>query len=689
MADKPRKVLAYDDTGSSAVAVADSPKAEGQPRKVVPLDGLSLIKSPSPRYDLQGPDLTPQGQHGVLAEGANLASGAFPLIGGALGAVGGPGGAAVGAGTGAVVRDLVQSNMQGQPTPSFGQQALSFGTNAALAGVGGEVSSLAEGAFGSGIQGRLAAALANSVIGQGAKSTENIFSDQKSDTSAAALGKDALANLGFDIIGGKLVKTAVSHLTPEGRSSQPRTITLGEGMGQIREQARIGEGPVQPEGVPSKNRVELGTEGRKSIKENMKGVIQLERTQRKAFDDLHVKNNIVDIPQKGAEVDTGLKDAQGNSITRNEPKVATIEGPIYTNEATLKAVQFAPTISKFINGAEFESLTPYQQKRFKELDDNITKLITGTPKLNPGGTETSIPVLNYKTAKEMKTIISQTAGAKVSKTLAEGGLTELAKALDKDIDSSVANWKGGQSALQLLNEANATSKFKKDVFNKEILTRLHGKNSVTGQTDPRVEGDASQMFKKAYTSPEAAERMMNALGEENHGVLKQDYIDNQLTSKMHTKGKFTPENIINELEDPNSVSRTILSAPERNGMLRLMRAAKNSNVDGAGLKFHENMISIGVGKGAYLLGLKGGPGVAQAAQGAARIGTAEFFHSLQEKPELAEWASRLVKIPSNSTEGEILTKKLLRGLRGATVTVDVNGKEKEGELTETGKVKFF
>jgi hypothetical protein len=119
-----------------------------------------------------------------------------------------------------------------------------------------------------------------------------------------------------------------------------------------------------------------------------------------------------------------------------------------------------------------------------------------------------------------------------------------------------------------------------------------------------------------------------------------------------------------------------------------MRAAESSGgIKNKALSFQGNMVSLGAGALARLA--TGGVGPAANAAGTAvRIGTNELFHSLATKPELAEYASRLVKIPSDSTEGQLLMKKLMKGLRGSTVVVDVNGKEKEGEIQESGKVKF-
>lgn len=653
---------------------------------------IHLIKNPGLQLNPNGPQVRdsdlPQESMGKLT--GNYASETLPVLGGVLGSLVGPEGTAGGAGLGAVLRDLAQSKINDTPKPSVPAQIGTFGKNALLTGAGGKIAGAAAEAFPGSIESKLAAAIANGVFGQGVKATEAAVSGGQAETGPTALSKDVLANLGFDIVGGALVKRGVA-MTPAGKASKPETITLREAMGQLRERVAIGEGPLPVKTRPSASTAEQGLNARTSIQKKLKAVTELEKKQRKFFEENHRNSNILELPQKSEEIPTGVLDAQGNPITHTETTTTKVQGPIPTINATMLAADFAPGISKFMRGAEFEALTPGQQSQLKELDAHITKLISGTPTIDAQGNTTYVPVLDYETAKQMKSIISRTVGGQQFKTLAQGGLTKLAVALDKDIDAGVSNWRNGKEAKRLLDEMNATSKFKTTVYSKEIQDRIHGKDAVTGQIDSRnLEGDPSQMFDEAMSSPEAYNRFKESLGPENEHIAKLHYFDNVLTPKGFGTNfnKFKPREIINELEDPNSLSRTAMTANERNGIIRIMRTAEASGtIKDRALNFQGRMVGLGAGVLGRVAG--GGVGPGAAATGVlARIGTEEFFHAMIAKPESMEYANRLLKIPSGSTEAQLLTKKLMKALRGSTVTVDVNGKDTEGEILESGKIKY-
>lgn len=695
----------------AAVPIGKEPKLTLPDNKVqpIPKDGswpaTPLKLEPFKLSPKNSSDVENQpGYEGVGKTGIRLVNKGLPIIGGVLGAFGGPGGSMAGAGAGSVAAANIERYLnEGSDAKALtpGEQAITFGKNAALTGIGGKIAGLAAEAFPGPIQSRLAATLANTVFNQGARGAENVVGQTPEAPSPGTFGKDFATNTALDLVLGKLISSGVKR-TEAGRSELPTETTLPAGVNELRSRLQVGEGPLPQNASETRARStsEHGTGAQIVLKGNLETAKAVEKAAYKRFEDTHRDNNVIQIPQvKGYEPsvtapmlnpDGSRADVGGKPVvTPRKPIIeqTDIRGPIYTTDSTLKAARFKPTIDAFVKGPEFQSLPPFQQARFKQLSEMVDKLLAGTPTIGKDGQETKLPILEYDTAKEIKTIISQTVGGKSNKTLSEGGLTELAKSLDKDIDTSVSTmWKDGKKAQSDLDIAHDASSFKNTVFDAELKKRaIYGKDDK-GRVDIRKSADPEQVFKTAYKTQEGATKLLQQLGPENHAFIKGDYFDNKLLPLAFGKGqeKFNPRAIIDEFSNPNSPSRVILSANERNSISQFMKAAESSSPESSvnGLKIKDRIASIVIGQVAG--GATGIPGVRQTVN----IGTQQLLKAMLENPKIAEYSTRLVKTPSTSTQGQQLTKLLMRGLRGSEVTMVTDEGEKKGTITENGMVKF-
>jgi hypothetical protein len=181
---------------------------------------------------------------------------------------------------------------------------------------------------------------------------------------------------------------------------------------------------------------QLGGKAKTAITGNLAKARAIEKNAYDKFE-RHVDNNTVQFKKVVGYETSNVVGPDGKPIQIPKMEDVNIRGPIYTKNSTIAAADMKPQIEAFMQGPEFQILPEYQQTRFKQLNQSIDKLLTGTSVAQPNGQAIDIPVQEWQTAKEMKTIISQLVGGKTNKTFAEGGLTKLAKTLDEDIDESV------------------------------------------------------------------------------------------------------------------------------------------------------------------------------------------------------------------------------------------------------------
>jgi hypothetical protein len=619
----------------------------------------------------------------------------IPLVMGTAGSLIGPEGTAAGAFTGTLASKSLHKYIDSDKTPTSIPTQLQQGGEAALQSyIGGRVSSLAGEAFPGPVQSRFASAIGNSIVGQAYSKTRKAASEgydllvngrnpESSEGSGVQdFGTDVLKNLGMDF-GTSLLLKGVMPKQAETKTTLEKT--LGDQRFRLRLPGGTGPLPENSGSTPPESTQQLGAKAKTAITGNLAKSKAIEKNAYDNFEK-HVSNNVVSFKKITGYETSSVVGADGKPIQIPKIEDVNIRGPIYTKNSTIAAADMKPQIEAFMQGPEFQILPEYQQTRFKQLNQSIDKLLTGTSVAQPNGQAIDIPVQEWQTAKEMKTIISQLIGGKTNKTFAEGGLVKLAKTLDEDIDESVKNWKGGSNASTDLDTANAASKLRKTVFGMEIQKKIYGKDAQSGKTDVRVPGDDSEVFKTAYQSPEKFQRLLTSLGPENEHYLKQDYFDNELIPKGfgNNFSKFEPRKIIEELENPNSTSRLAMSSDQRNGLIRIMRAAETSGSGNFGMKIDSNNTSFALGAGTkFITGVPGSGAVV-------RVATKTLLNKLQETPEISNYAQQLIKMPVGNSQLPLLQKKIMQGLRGMEVMVDTgDGKEQKGTILDSGRIQFL
>lgn len=626
------------------------------------------------------------GQPSVAEELGHLASKAAPIAGamaiGPFGAV--PG--AIGAGIGALVEGHANAGYENRDYPA-GEQSVDFLRNAVLQHAG------------AGLAEEFGPAVAKASVPLKQYLLKTFFSGGKADqegiqeaidlglnpTVGQATGSKAANFLENNFAGGPKLKIQGE----QGKLLQSRADEISRSLGSKLDSGQ--QGPTLS-GAPT---TATGLQARTALEGNLAKSTAIEKAAYKKFETDHLaKNSISFNAPIGEEEASGLLDAQGQPVPgKQTTQQQVIQGPIYHTNSTIQAAKIKPTLDKLMEGADFQTLDPYQQADLKNLKTSVDRLTNGTSVMQ-NGQEIHVSVMDYNTAATMKSMLNKDYGGVINKNLQEGGLSSLAKTLDSDIDESVARWNDGKQALSDLNTAHSATALKRGTFRNEIQTKMYSRTGgPTSQLDTRIPGDPSKVFTDAYQSPEKADRLIKAMGPDNAGFIKGDYFDNQLRPKVFgTSGdEFNPKAAIDELNDPNSVTRNIYSSYERNSMLRFFKAANvvsPSDVSSShALAFKTGTFALTLGTSAAKVifggGLTGGAETAAVGIGL-EIGANSFTKNVLLNPRNAELASRLVKLPPTSDEAQAASKMLLKGLRGVQLTVG----GKPATVQESGKVKL-
>lgn len=591
---------------------------------------------------------------------------AMPVAGGIGGFLAaGPPGAVVGATTAGLVNDVADKGSPLTPGEALGSTALNAGTQL----VGGRM--LQALPVMKPLQERLAHAFMNTILQTGIREGSEEFSGQEQPpfdlgTKAIDFGKDFGLNLGFDVGMRGVAKGA--HRLVNGKVVSEPGVPLGEELARTREQ--IGPvGPSQQTGVPAQSRTTYGQQGQARVRGKL---AESEATEKALFDNFrkqHVGKNVETL-----DIVTGYDtqtDPGGNTIQVPRTRPRKIEGPIYTANTAKLAGEPLKQLDAFMKGEDFESLPPEMKTKYSEVRQALRKLVTGQ-KIVYQGQEINMPILEWETAKEIRTQIAAGAGGKATRNFSDELLTKIAKSLGDDINFSVGTgWRNGPQAMRALEMANSATELQKQTFNKEIKSKLYGRHEY-GSLDPRTDGNPEDFFKAGYNSRSKFQRTREALGEENAYVQSRDYFDNYLMRKAFgpNMNKFNPDTIINELEDVNSSSRDAFNAGERNNILRFARAAKASMSDTEASSnrtmsiLKDRAILVLTGGAARIAGVPSAGAAVRVA-----IGAKELLNEIKDNKQLSDIAQRLIKINPNTAEAQAGSKLLLKALGGTTLQV--------------------
>ncbi len=362
-----------------------------------------------------------------------------------------------------------------------------------------------------------------------------------------------------------------------------------------------------------------------------------------------------------------------------------IVGAIPTLNTLPLATEQLKQVDKWMSGESYAALPAEMKPKFIAIRSALKKLVDGQTILDDGEVKT-VPIMEWETAKEIRTQINTDSGSKMVKDFPDKMFGEINEALRKDIEFGVTNWwPNGKEAMQTLEMANAATELQKETYNRKVLNKVSGPNDVTGAKDFRKAPDPEQVLKASYTNPSEARRIAEAVGAEDRHLLSRGYFDGHLMKKAFgdNYNKFNPDFIINELESTDNSGRVYLNATERNNILRFAKAAKAAAlVEEAGTKgeqAHARTVSF-MGRQAVIhltplvAKAMGMPILGPAVR--FTVGIHEIMSALKESKPLTDIASRLIKIDPNTAEAQSGLKLLLKGLQGVPVTVlDKDGKE--------------
>lgn len=399
---------------------------------------------------------------------------------------------------------------------------------------------------------------------------------------------------------------------------------------------------------------------------------------------------------------TGVLDQFGKEvITPPQPihSLKSVEAPVLLFKAQSFAKRIKPSIDSMFTGEAWEQTPPIVQSTMLRIKSTVDDLARGTDIIKEDGTISNLPLKEWSTVKEFRTLINSKEAKESFKNLEEGGLTHLANLAGRDIENSAKDWDaadvlaglaGGHSAR--LAKANQATKILHTVFNNEVL-----KNSMFKKGDVFDLQDPSQIFKRAYKSPEATRRLMTALPEDSRELMRADYFDNVLMKGFRNEGArtYSPDKVINELSDINSVSRELFTSSERNAWIDVMRAVRSvapSETNNKAFWFRGGQFLLSfTGAGAASL-IAGGfrTGVAVGAAGlTAMVISNEGVKHLFFNPQVARMAAGLVKTPAGAAGTAFAQKQIMRVLRGTQVVLNLpNGDTETGTVQDNGTVKI-
>lgn len=599
---------------------------------------------------------------------------ALPIGLGMLGATAGPLGAAVGASTGQLMRSTLE---KGAPlTP--GEAATDVLATAPLTYAGGQLLGPLESKLGS--------ALVSALWGKGIQTALNPSPEPQSVPSQVGdLVTDMGLNLGLSLVGSAAGKRIKAKGVDPG-------VPLTEELPRVREQVLRG-GPSTEEGLPAKTRTEYARAGQAAVKGNLAKSKGIEDSAWNEFRKLHLDPNTEKMQKvTGYREKTILTPEEDRQFRRTgikpkEPILEDVEikGPVTMMETQKLAQEVLPRLDEFMKGESFTRLPDIAKQRYVNIYSTL-KNVAEPFEAFVNGQEVTVPLKSYESVKEIRTVLNDAITGKPQPNFPQAQLKRVAEQLGKDIDLSIQNfWKDGPGAMTALDKANRATELRKRTFNKEIDSRLYGRHEG-GRLDVRTEADPDAFFRQAYQNPERAKRLITAMGPDNLEHIKGDYLDNYLLPKAFGKGetKFNPTAAIDELKNPNSGGREILSAGERNNLLRFFEAARatGENTENNGLTFLKDHAQLNLG----IVASKAVTGSTLPAR--LVIGMREFMQAIRQNKPVSDMSQRLLKIRPDSAEAEANAKMLVKGLRGLSLLVHIGGKEYQGEVGENGKIKL-
>lgn len=315
----------------------------------------------------------------------------------------------------------------------------------------------------------------------------------------------------------------------------------------------------------------------------------------------------------------------------------------------------------------------------------VRHLMSNSNPVNQEGTEAAI---NYG----LKPTVGQ-SGSKLAagiERLFAGGTKRILEQEQQGILREQFN-KGGEYLR------GTTTPFTSEEYGKQALNQLTKTKSGQAFIDANFpKGYPSKFFQSFYDTPERTRLLATKLGPGGKGLLKGDYFDNVISDKIFDpqSGAFKPGWLIDELSNPNSVTKDIYSAAERNGMMQFARAAQSVSPDNS--QFGKWTIGVLGGRALLRLGGAALGGFTHSIEFPAtevgiEIGMNQFAKNVLMNPKYAAIAARLTKIPPSSYEAQSGMKTILRalGAAGGSAVVSLpNGIKQNVDITPAGKFKI-
>lgn len=616
-------------------------------------------------------------------------------IGGILG--GGPG-AGVGAATGALVNETLDKGAPLTPGEAT-RTALFTGIPTAVGGAAINAMPTMKP-----IQERLAQALMNTILVNATRKAEQGFSGepQEPQSFGSQMG-DFATDFGLNLAVGEGVRLGARGINwsankLQGKNQPNPGNPLSLEVNRLREQVGQGQLPPTKEGISARSSQEYGGEGNKSIRENEKASRKLTSRLFTSFRENQAEPSAIAVQRVKGFEKSKVADAMGQYHDVPIVETERISGPIYVDKTVQDTV--VPALEKLENwmkGPYYTKLPPEMQLPYKNTYDDLRKIAKGMDVMRNGQIEKA-HIMGWETVKEIRTQINKGANATADKDYPKALLSQVEKALGQDIDYSLGFWANPDQARRHLALAKKAHELHEQTYNMDVMKRVYGNWEHGGSRDPRIDANPEELFKKGYTSRSHAQRVREALGPERQYLQSRDYLDNYLLPKAFgpNYSKFKPDAIINELENVNSSSRDILSADERNNILRLARAARAAGGSEVGIDDPKALDKIralhfwqdqAVLTGGNVLGKA--MGVPMLGRGVrVVIHASDLWQGAKDNKKVVDIASRLLKIGPETAEAQAGTKLLLKSLAGMTVSIMTANGVKQAVIQENGQAKL-
>ena len=366
----------------------------------------------------------------------------------------------------------------------------------------------------------------------------------------------------------------------------------------------------------------------------------------------------------------------------------TIEGPVYFNET----VNLLNDLAARNNIQGLGGLKNILIKANPQLASTMNSLFT-VVKRDKKGKQFIAPVpidfsINLKSAIGKRAFRNKLK--EVIPTFTDTDLMNITKAIDTDVENSIAN----TGALSIYQQAKEVATLRRSLFNPEEQRVI--RNLI------KTDVGAREQITKIYNDPAVLDRVLKASGPEQpltKQILGAEYLDRVAKTKETKAGvEVIDLNALKKAFEKKNLPITskLFTASQRAGLENFTTVANEMRTDvNRSTRF---AIAWRAALGTLLFGertikglmgeeVTGKPSGFEMVALTLGLGTVAMKRMLTD-PKLVRIATGLLKTPQDSTRAKVMTKVLFQGLRGATLNAfnDEGVKMGEFEINEDGRI---